>query len=184
MKRTVLFVALATLVMTFASCEKDKDGWKKFYGYSANDIGGSYSYSNVPNAFESLTEGEFCRLCPDAEITIAPSGDNAIRFVMKSEEAEYNKAYQGKAPLNSHDFMIDIEGNTQVYSSTSFLRCFLNARVYQNADGQIRLEGNSAHNRYKIQFHVIYDEQHNPVDTIPDTSLYSSTRYYFDVIKN
>ena len=184
MKRTVLFVALATIVMTFASCEKDKNGWQKFYNYTPDVIGGSYSYSNEPNAFESLTEGEFCHLCPDAEITIAPSGDNAIRFVMKSEEAEYEKAYQGKAPLNSHDFMIDIKGNPQVYSSTSFLRCFLNARVYQNADGQIRLEGNSAHNRYKIQFHVIYDEHHNPVDIIPDTALISSTHYYFDVIKN
>ena len=179
-----LFLFLAIIALAFTSCQKDKNGWKKFYGYTSNDIGGAYSYSNSADAFEDLTEGEFCHLCQDAVITVTPTSDNTIKFVMDSEESDYHKTYTGKAPLNSHDFMIDIKGNTQVYSSTSFLRCFLNARVYQDGKGQIRLEGNSAHNRYHIQQHVIYDNHHNPVDTIPDTTLYSSTHYYFDVINN
>lgn len=184
MKKSVLFVAFATIVLAFASCNKDKSDWKKFYGYTANEIGGTYSYSNASDAFKSLTEGAFCHLCPDANITITPTDDNTIRFVMNSEELDYYKLYMGKAPLNSHDFMIDIPGNTQVLSSTSFIVYSLNSRVYQNADGQIRLEGNSAHSRYNIKFDTIYNEQHHPIGVYPDTSLFGITRYYFDVIKD
>ena len=184
MKKSVLYVTLIAMLMVFASCQKDKNGWKKFYGYTPEEIGGAYTYSNAQDAFESLTEGEFCHLCRDAEITITPTSDNTIKFVMKSEDADYYKLYSGKAPLNSHDFMIDILGNTQYVSSTSFIKYTLNSRVYQNGQGQIRLEGNSAHNRYNIKSTTIYDDLHHPIDTIYDTVLYSSTRYYFDVIKN
>lgn len=184
MKKSIVFVAMATILMAFTSCHKDKNGWQKFYGYTPNDIAGAYAFSNDEKAFKDLTEGEFCHLCSDAEINITATSDNTIKFEMNSEEFDYHKVYMGKAPLNSHDFMIDIKGNTQVFSSTSFLVCFLNSRVYQNADGKIRLEGDSFHNRYHIKHTVVYDNQHHPVDTLHDTTLYSSTRYYFDVIKN
>ena len=184
MKKSVLFVVFATIVLVFASCKEDKSDWKKFYGYTANEIGGTYSYSNASDAFKSLTESEFCHLCPDANITITPTDDNTIRFVMNSEELDYYKLYMGKAPLNSHDFMIDIKGNTQTLSSLSFIVYNLSARVYKNPEGKIRLEGNSAANRYNIKQNIIYDSEHVPVDTIYDTILYSTTRYYFDVIKN
>lgn len=184
MKKTVFYVAIATLVLVFASCKKNKNEWEKYYGYTSNDICGNYSFSNASDAFESLTAGEFCKLCSDAVISIASSGENRVGFGMVSDEFDYNKSYMGKAPASSHDFMIDIKGSTQSLSHTSFIGTFLNSTVYKNAEGKIRLKGNSAHNRYNIKFHIIYDDHHNPVDTIPDTTLYSSTRYYFDVIKN
>ena len=184
MKNTVLFVALATLLFSFASCRDDEKGWRKMYGYTANDIDGTYSYSNAEDAFEDLTEGEFCILCDDADISITATSDNSIRFVMKSEEEDYYKIYTGVAPLNSHDFMIDIKGNTQNMSSMSYVIYFLNSRVYTNEEGQVRLEGNSAHHRFQINEHTIYDEYHVPVGVYYDTTLASVKRYYFDVIKN
>ena len=183
MKKSVLFVAFVTIVLAFSSCGSNNE-WQKFYGYTPNDIAGEYIFSNQPDAFQSLTEGEFCHLCKDAIINIVPSNENNIRFEMVCEDENYHKIYVGKAPLNSHDFMIDIKGNVQPISSTSFNVFNLNSRVYHNAEGKIRLEGNSACNRYNVKQNIIYDSEHVPVDTTYDTTLYSSTRYYFDVIKN
>ena len=68
MKNIKYLSVLLILSFFFVSCEKQpqENEWKKYYGYTNEEIVGSYSFSDVNDAFEGLTENSYCHICEDA----------------------------------------------------------------------------------------------------------------------
>ncbi len=182
-RHIIKVLALAAIVVFFASCKKSKSEWTNFYGYTPADVAGTYVFSALPEAFEGYTEGTYCILCKDAQISIS-GGENTVRFNIDCPDHDYSKSFLGKAPLNPNDFLIDIRGNVQ---SAGYRKCLVNrlqTRVLKNDENKIRLAGAGIKDLYNINEHYIYDPTHQFIlDTIIDTTLFSSTNYYFDVIK-
>ena len=183
-RHIIKVLALAAIVVFFASCRKTKSEWENFYGYKPADVAGTYVFSASPEAFEGYAEGTYCILCKDALIDVAAAGDNSVRFNINCPDHDYSKSYLGKAPLNPNDYLIDIRGNVQ---SAGYKKCLVNrmqARVLKNDENKIRLAGAGIKDLYNITERYIYDPTHQFIlDTIIDTTLFSSTNYYFDVIK-
>lgn len=158
---------LVALAMMLVSCEKPpKSEWSYIYGYSNEDVIGTYHFSNVSDAFETLTEGEYCHLCSDAEISIAPYATNSVEFHVKSANAGYDQIFTGAPSHNNNDFLITM--SNQVGSTTEYT---VTASVYNNAKGDIRLHG--------FARKIIYG-----IDTENHKYLKYCYNYYFDVIKN
>ena len=182
-RHIIKVLAFVAIVMVFASCNKTKSEWTNFYGYTAADVVGTYVFSASPEAFEGYAEGTYCILCKDAQISIS-GGENTVRFNIDCPDHNYSKSFLGKAPLNPNDFLIDIRGNVQ---SAGYRKCLVNrlqTRVLKNNENKIRLAGAGIKDLYNITERYIYDPTHQFIlDTIIDTTLFSSTNYYFDVIK-
>ena len=133
MKNIKYLSVLLVLGFLFVSCEKESQEkeWKKHYGYTNAEIIGSYSFSNVADAFDGLSESIYCHVCNDAKITISADTEHTIKFTINSAKAELNASLKGNPALNDDDFKITLIDSP--YELTGY--------VYTNAAGQIRLHG-------------------------------------------
>lgn len=178
MKRFFLPVLLVIGLLASVSCERQKNKWSKFFGYTHDDIVGTYSFSNVKDAFDGLEEVEethHCDLCDDAQITIAAISDRTIRFSINCPSANFARDYIGSASINSSDFKIDM--TTGFLFSGSKIRAYnLMAYVYKNEAQQVRLHGFASAD--------VYGLVPTGIPQVNDTVKTSSHTYYFDVIKN
>lgn len=178
MKRFFLPVLLVIGLLASVSCERQKNKWSKFFGYTHDDIVGTYSFSNVKDAFDGLEEVEethHCDLCADAEITIAAISDHTIRFSINCPSANFTRDYTGSASINSGDFKIDMTTGF-LYSGSKIRAYNLMAYVYKNEAQQVRLHGFASAD--------VYGLVPTGIPQVNDTVKTSSHTYYFDVIKN
>ena len=182
-KHIIKVLAIAAFAVALVSCNKKKSEWSDFYGYTREDVVGTYVFSESDEAFENLTESAYCILCPEAEINVALSSTESVRFRINCLDHNYNTEFVGKTPLNPNDFMIDIRGNKQWQGPDRFIQNRVQSRVYKNDENKIRLAGSGIKDSYNVKEHYIYDDAHQIIDTIHDTVFVSSVKYYFDVIK-
>ena len=133
MKKYRLLALLLLLGLAFGSCNK-KTVWNVFFGYSIQDVIGTYGPSNVVDAFDGLTESDLCHICSDAQITIANVGGR-IRLDFKSVKAGMERSYTGNPILNDDDFLLQL-GDIPGYHVPEVL-----ATVYTNEKQEIRLHG-------------------------------------------
>ena len=134
MKHIKLLSVLLVMSAFLVSCGKDqKNEWNKHYGYTNEEVLGTYSFSNVTDAFDGLTESLYCRICEDAVITITKETENSLRFNIKSVGDELNADIKGKPVQNDDGFLLTLVDS---YNDNE-----LTAYVYTNASGQIRLHG-------------------------------------------
>ena len=176
-KHNTLAAVLMLFALVFTGCEK-KNEWSKYSGYSNEDIIGNYSYSNVTDAFYGLSEGEFCHICPDAEISITGLTDNTVKFVIKCPEAEFSREYIGTPRKFKNDFMVQMTSGYLSRGSNKLKSYTLTSYVYKNEVGKIRLHGFASYNKFNVEHPVPSDL------TIVDTVLIQSVNYYFDMIKD
>ena len=178
MKNIKLTTALCLLTLLLASCGKEsKSKWTNFYGYTNEDIIGSYSYSNVEGAFDAV-EGTGRHACPDAEVSITPynSKGNVVNFSINCPEENFSRTFTGRPTTNSNDFMLHMSSGYQHYSGK--LRAYnLTSYVFTDDEGTLRLHGYAAVNTYEV-VHPYPDSQ------LTDTVTVDGVYYYFDVIKN
>ena len=66
-KFSAFFLLLAVLLV---GCKDEKKEWNYKYGYTNEDIIGSYSFSNIDKVFDDLEPSDYCHICDDAEIDI------------------------------------------------------------------------------------------------------------------
>ena len=124
---TTLFVLFA---LVFSGCEKKKE-WTRVYDITNEVVIGSYSYSNVENAFEGLTENDNFHLCYDAQISLKQTTGNLVKFRFKSERTNFNVAVE--------DNLLQEEGDFKIFMSNA--SCTVTAYVYRNEKNQTRLHG-------------------------------------------
>ena len=175
-------------LLTFASCKKKESEWKRLYGYTRNDIVGSYTFSNCAEAFQGLTQNDTVScICKDAEITIDSISTDRVKIRLKCPDEDYDRQFLGKAPATSYDFQIFIQGETQHHSHTTFSDTYsihkIQADIYHNEKGQIRLAGAGMAIRYLDSYKFIYDFDGHVVDTIITTKMLDNLDYFFDVVK-
>ena len=159
--KNVKFLPILLLGFLFVSCEKQQEKeWNKLYGYTNEDIIGTYSFSNVADAFDALTESAYCHICEDAKITVTAKSGNTIEFKVNCPNDNFNRTFEGLPRLTDNDFMIGMTAPSwnPIYE--------LKAYVYKNDEGQIRIHG------FVRYIHNAGTAQEYPVN------------YYFDVIKN
>ena len=176
MKYYKLITLLCVLGVFFASCkEEPKNEWKDHYGFSNEDIIGTYSYSNISNAFDEV-EGTGRHICPDAQVTIRASHDNPdwIEFSMNCPNETFSRTFEGMATPNEGDHMIHM--STGYIHSGGKIRAYnVTAYVLKNEKQELRLHGYAAHNTY------VSETSEDGVTTYTQTN---GEYYYFDVIKN
>ncbi len=161
MKNIKILSVLLVLGVLLASCEKEqKKEWNKLYGYSNEDIIGSYSFSNITDAFDGLTESTYCHICEDAQIVISGGSGSTIEFKVNCPSDNFNKTFEGLPRLTDDDFLINMTdpSSRPIYELTVY--------VYKNGEGKIRLHG--------FARRVFYS----------GTTEEYKINYYFDVIKN
>ena len=178
MKRFKLFALLCLLGVSFVSCnDKTKSEWSNYYGYTNNEIVGTYSFSNVSTAFDGV-EGIGRHACPDAEVDIQVSSQNSnmLQFTINCPDEEYSRTIEDYATPNENDFMLRMSSG-YIHSGSGKVKIYVvNAHVLRNGKQQIRLSGFSALNTYN-----------EIIDSESGTSSYvqvDGEYYYFDVIKN
>jgi len=172
MKRMRFLPLLLLLGILLVSCEKDSTKeWEKYYGYSLDEIKGSYTYSNISGAFDGLTENNFCHLCDDAEVGISSymDSESSIEFKINCPKAGLNKSFTGRPVLNENGFLVLMS----IPSTAEYPDYELTVYVYRNAKGEIRLHGFARHIYYEI---VIEND-------MPVHHVKTVVNYYFDVKK-
>jgi len=168
-------IVIALLVITCFSCNKQvDDGWDKFYGYTNNDIAGQYTNSNISDAFDNISDSEYCTICNDADINITANQGSTVSFCFKSEKASLEKTLSGVPTLNSNDYLMQLYGSKTFLTSSKFYVFKLFSRVYHDDNQNVRLHGYMSKD-----FYVIENNESGVSDTIAD----HSDVYYFDVIK-
>ena len=174
MKRIKFLPVLLLLSVFFVACDpqSQEKEWKKLYGYTTEDIAGTYAFSNIASAFDGLTEGKYCHICEDAKITITASSGNTIEFRLNCPNESLNRLFEGRPRVTDDDFLI----NMKAPASSTYPDYELTVYVYENDEGDIRLHGFA---RY-----IVYELVYNPVTEENDHIVKSKTNYYFDVIKN
>lgn len=176
MKNIKLLALLCVLGVCFASCkEESKNEWNNYYGYTNEDIIGTYVFSNVADAFDSV-EGTGRHACPDAEISInvVPASPNMLEFSANCPSANFSKKIESAATPNEDDFMIRM--STGYLHSNGKIKAYnVNAYVLKNGKQQLRLHGYVAENTYHIEENTTGGQVY-----VQDDGVY----YYFDVIKN
>lgn len=179
MKKYITSAALLlVLALVLSGCEKKKE-WNYRYGYSVDDIAGTYSYSNYESAFDLLTENQYCHICTDAEITVTKLSDKSIKFRINCPEENFSREFVGTPNKNKNDFMINLSSGYMTRAgSTRFKAYNLTGYVYQNEAQNIRLHGFANFCKYKVEYPVPNDS------TVVDTVLIQATNYYFDMIKD
>lgn len=130
MKRFKLAAMLLLLGSLLVSCGKQKEEWRQFDGYTNADIIGSYTNSNLTDAFEGLTESAFCHVCYDAQVTIANTGGK-VQFDLKSPNIGFTVSLQGNPIVDGQGFLMQM----------SSMPYELTASVYTNTANEIRLHG-------------------------------------------
>ncbi len=131
MKNFRLIALLCLLGFLFTSCKEEKSEWKNFYGYTNQDLVGTYSSSGLEDAFDGLIESQYCHVCRDAEVNITPSGSK-LKIEVKSGSSGLNWSKVGNPCLNEDDFMMQL-GSAPLLD--------LLATVYTNNEKGIRLHG-------------------------------------------
>jgi hypothetical protein len=172
-KNIKYLLVLFILSLLFVSCEKQpQKEWTKLYGYTAEEIAGTYAFSNISDAFESLTENAYCHVCEDAKIDITAGSANTIEFHVNCPSDEFNRTFEGRPRATDDDYLINL-----TYPAISSHPSYeLTAYVYKNHQGDIRIHG--------FARHVIYETVYNPSTEQNDYVPKSNINYWFDVIKN
>lgn len=177
MKNYKLLALLCLMGIFFTSCkEESKSEWKNCYGYTNEDVIGTYSFSNISTAFDGV-EGVGRHVCPDAEVNIQPSTQNSnmLRFTINCPDLEYTQSIEDHATPNEDDFMLRMSTG-YIHSGNKVKVYVVNAHVMKNAKQELRLSGFSAVNYYK----EVYNEESGTTSYLQIDGEY----YYFDVIKN
>lgn len=177
MKKFKFLALFCMLGVFFVSCDdKTESEWNNFYGFTNEDVVGTYSFSNILTAFDGV-EGTDRYACPDAQITIQTSSQNhdMLRFVINCPDEGYTRTIEDYATPNEDDFMLrmysgilHVGGKLKAYN--------VNAHVLRNEKQEIRLSGFSAI--------ITYKEITNQETGINSYEPIDGEYYYFDVIKN
>ena len=170
MKNIKYLSVLLVLGFLFVSCEKQQEKeWNRHYGYTNEEIIGSYSYSNVAEAFDGLTESAYCHICEDARINVTARSESIIEFTVNCPSDEFNRTFEGRPSSTDNDFLIQMTAPSGSPHSDYKLLVY----VYKNEKGDIRLHGYARLVKYEYN---------------PETEEYDipkvETNYWFDVIKN
>ena len=165
MNKLRVLALLCVLGVFSVSCRERQSEWVSFYGYTSQDVMGSYSPSGVVDAFDGLTENSYCHICSDAQITIT-----ATEFRVNCPSDDFNKTFVMPHAAGEDEFMI----NTSNPSWSTHPDYELVTYVYKNDKGEIRLHG--------FARHVIYEIIYNENGAVYQAK--SKVNYYFDVIKN
>ena len=175
MKNCKLLALLCMLGVFLASCKEPKSEWENFYGYTNEDVIGTYSFSNVSTAFDGV-EGVGRYVCPDAEVSIQASSQNPnmLRFTINCPDEEYTRTIEDYATPNEDDFMLRMSTG-YVYTGNKIRAYNVTAYVLKNEKQELRLHGYAAHNTY------VSETSEDEVTTYIQTN---GEYYYFDVIKN
>ena len=173
MKNIKYLLVLFILSLLFVSCEKQpQKEWTKLYGYTAEEIAGTYAFSNISDAFESLTENAYCHVCEDAKIDITAGSANTIEFHVNCPSDEFNRTFEGRPRATDDDYLINL-----TYPAISSHPSYeLTAYVYKNDKDDRRLSGFVAENYWKVITYPDSDDK----DTIFDYSI----KYHFDVVRD
>ena len=118
-KHITLAASILILALVFSGCEKKKE-WTYRYGYTVDDIAGSYSYSNIEGAFDNLTENDYCHICTDAEINITKLTDNTVKFKINCPEEGFSREFVGTPTKNPNDFMLHMTSGYLMRAGTKF----------------------------------------------------------------
>lgn len=172
-KMAALFLGLGFLLV---SCGKEKNEWENYYGYTNDDIVGTYSFSNITSSFDGV-EGIGRYVCEDAEVSISvvDSQSGKLAFSLNCPDENYSRTIEDTATPNEDDFMIRMSTGF-VYSGGHPKAHNITGYVMKNAKQQIRIHGFAAVNTYKVE-----------TDPITGTETYvvdNGVYYYFDVIKD
>ena len=161
------------LSVLFVSCEKPQENeWTKLYGYTNDDIAGTYVFSNVSDAFEGLTEGAYCHICEDAKIDVTAGSGSTIEFKVNCPSDEFIRTFEGRPCLTDDAFLITMTAP----SGSSHPDYELRVYVYKNDQGDIRLHGYAR----RVMYDIVYNHETEENDYIPKPNI----NYWFDVIKN
>ena len=174
MKKINYLLSLFMLSLFFVSCEKQPQNkeWNKLYGYTNEEIAGTYSFSKISDAFDGLTESTYCHVCEDARIEIRAKSGEIIEFSVNCPSDNLNRTFEGRPRVTDDDFLI----NMTAPSWNPYPDYELTVYVYDNDEGKVRLHG--------FARHILYDLVYNPETQETDHVVRSKTNYYFDVIKN
>ena len=173
MKNIKYLSVLLILGLLFVSCEKQSQEkeWNKYYGYTNEEIIGTYAFSNIKDAFDGLTENAYCHICEDARINITERSKNTINFTVNCPSDEFNRTFEGRPCLTDDIFLIKMTDPSESLHPEYELTVY----VYKNDQGDIRLHGFARHVTYEI---------HNDPNGTAVYNIKSKVNYYFDVIKN
>lgn len=176
MKNLKLIVLFFGLGMFFVSCEKKQNEWENFYGFTNEDVVGTYSYSNIASAFDGV-EGISRYACYDADIKITASSTQSgkLVFLLNCPDENYSRTIEDLVTPNENDFMIRMSSGI-IHSGAQVKAHNITAYVMKNAKNQIRLHGFAAVNTYKVVT--------NPESGLESYIIDDGVYYYFDVIKN
>ena len=177
MKKFKFLALFCMLGVFFASCDdKTESEWNNFYGFTNEDVVGTYTFSNVSTAFDAV-EGTNRHSCPDAEIRILASSQNAnmLRFEINCPDEEYTRTIEDDATPNEGDFMLRMSSG-YIHTGGKVKVYVVNAHVMKNGKQEIRLAGFSAVNTYV----EIINQESEAISYEQIDGEY----YYFDVIKN
>lgn len=167
------FMALLLMVgAMMVACQKDETKeWEKYYGYSLDDIKGTYTFSYVSNAFDGLTENGYSHICQDAEITVTSylNSESSIAFRVTCPNASFNGTFTGRPVMTEDGFLVKMT----IPSPAEYPDYELTVYVYKNAKGDIRLHGFARH----IYYEIVVE---NGVNV---KRVKSMINYYFDVKK-
>lgn len=173
MKNIKSLLVLLMLGLFFVSCEKQPQDseWEKYYGYTAENIAGTYTSSHITGAFDGLTPSQYCHICDDAQITVSASSGDIIEFELRCPNAGYYRVFEGKPRATDDDYIINL-GGTSLDTHPTF---GLTAYVYENEQGEVRFHGYAQY----IEWTVVTNSYGQS-----EYKIKSKTNYYFDVIKN
>ena len=144
------FMALLLMVgAMMVACQKDETKtWEKYYGYSIDEIKGTYTFSYVSSAFDGLTENDYCHICQDAEISVTSylNSESSIAFHVKCPKATFNSTFTGRPVMTEDGFLVKMSNPSTAENPDYELTVY----VYKNAKGDIRLHGFARHIYYEI----------------------------------
>lgn len=127
--RTVALVFLG-LVFMAASCQKPKEEWQRYYGYTKADVIGHYESNPDSSLYEELpTVG--VEVYPNVEINITEYNEDLVSVRIVIPNIWY-RTFRGVVALNENDSDIAI-GNDD---GSDILMT-----VYRRGDNEIRLHG-------------------------------------------
>ena len=163
MKRTFLFFIVIGLLC--CSCNKDKNEWGRFYGFTQADVVGHYEANPDQSLYDELPTSGIA-VYNNASMDVAAVGEHSlsIHFVIPGK---VNKTFSG--PIDMHDEDRSDIVLTTVINTTNKEDIWMT--VYKNDQGQVRFHG-----RVK-RYYYRYDS-----DT-EEYYLYRSDNWGFDVIK-
>lgn len=178
MKRICLVAFCACVILSFVSCSDTKKSWENFYSYTSADIIGNYSFSNEKDAFASLTEGTYCHICEDAEISIQPNRNQSVEVTVKCSNDNFEQTFRGAPSSTPDDYRMDLSTRMTPSGNGRYKSYTFSAVVMKDDLNRVRLHGSASLNIWKYEDDTI-STPHND-----GMILHSSTKYYFDIIKD